>query len=144
MGKWIKPNTDTKFHIDFEWWERQGGDFRLRLYSNLCGQCQATYESYTDAEEIDWIDPKTAEVTKVDGLWQSLLTHCSQLSDYVTAQTPMTTAIFRIFLANNNAPLTPVELSRILGGKTPEVILKTIGGRRIYNGIKAISPEESE
>ncbi len=142
MGKWTKPNINTKFHIDFEWWEKQEGNFRLHLYSNLCPQCQATYKSYAEAADIDWIDPETGEVIRVDGLWQSLRTHCSQLPEYITPQTPLTTSIFRTFLANNNTPLTPVELCTILGRKTPEIILRTIGGRRIYNGIKPVPPGE--
>ena len=84
MGKWIKPDINTKFHIDLEWWHKQGRDFRVHLQSHLCPKCQTIYTNHLEAEEIDWIDPETAEVTKVDGLWQCLRTHCSALPDYIT------------------------------------------------------------
>jgi len=97
-----------------------------------------------ETEEIDWIDPETAEVTKVDGLWQCLRTHCSQLPDYLTEKTSLTASVFRLFLANGNTPLSPVELYRILGKQTPEIILRTLSGRRIYEGIKPIPREEEQ
>lgn len=141
MSQWIKPDIHTKFHIDFEWWRKQGRDFRVHLRSHLCPECQALYANL-ETGEIDWIDPETAEVTKVDGLWQCLRTHCSQRPDYITEKTALTTSIFRLFLANGNTPLSPVEMHRILGRQTPEMILRTLSGRQVYEGIKPIPIEE--
>jgi hypothetical protein len=135
---------NTKFHIDFEWWSKKDRDFRVHLRSHLCPECQAIYTNHLEAEEVDWIDPETAEVTKVDGLWQCLRTHCSHLPDYITEKTALTTSIFRLFLANGNTPLSPVELHRILGKPTPEIILRTLSGRKIYGGIKPIPSEEEQ
>jgi hypothetical protein len=142
MGKWIKPDINTKFHIDFEWWRKKGRNFRVHLRSHLCPKCQAVYANHLEVEEVDWIDPETAEVTKVDGLWQCLRTHCSELPDYITDKTALTTSVFRLLLANGNTPLSPFELHRILGRKTPETILRILSGRRTYEGIKPIAPEE--
>jgi hypothetical protein len=144
MGKWIKPDINTKFHIDFEWWSKKDRDFRVHLRSHLCPECQAIYTNHLEAEEVDWIDPETAEVTKVDGLWQCLRTHCSHLPDYITEKTALTTSIFRLFLANGNTALSPVELHRILGKPTPEIILRMLSGRKIYGGIKPILGEEDQ
>ena len=144
MGKWIKPDINTKFHIDFEWWRKKGRDFRVHLRSHLCPECKAVYANHLEVEEIDWIDPETAEVTKVDGLWQCLRTHCSQLPDYITEKTALTASVFRLFLANGNTALSPVELYRILGKQTPEIILRTLSGRQIYEGIKPIPREEEQ
>ena len=144
MGKWIKPDINTKFHIDFEWWSKKDRDFRVPLRSHLSPECQAIYTKHLEAEEVDWIDPETAEVTKVDGLWQCLRTHCSYLPEYITEKTALTTSIFRLFLANGNTPLSPVELHRILGKPTPEIILRTLSGRKIYGGIKPIPREEEQ
>jgi len=138
MVGWIKPDLETKFHIDFDWWERSGRDLRVYLQSHLCPECKAIYTDYRGSEKVDWIDPDTAEVTQVDALWQSLRTHCSQRPEFITKNTPLTDAVFRVFLANGNTPLSPVELHEILGRHTPEVILRTLGGRRIYNGIKPV------
>lgn len=119
-----------------------GQDFRVHLRSHLCPECQAIYANHLEAEEIDWIDPETAEVTKVNGLWQCLRTHCSQRPDYITEKTALTTSVFRLLLANSNTPLSPVELHRILGKQTPEIILRTLSGRQIYGGIKPVREEE--
>jgi hypothetical protein len=141
MAKWIKPNLNTKFHVDFDWWKRSGRDFRVFLRGNLCPECQRTFHASLDTEEIDWIDPDTAEVKRVDGLWQALRTHCSKLPDYITDETPLVTAIFRTFLANDNTPLSAIELQQQIGKKTPTLILRTIGGYKVYDGLRPVAPK---
>lgn len=138
MAKWIKPTVDTKYHIDFDWWEEKGRNFRLHLRSHLCAECQARYKDYQEADLVDWIDEDTAEVTQVDGLWHSLRTCCSLKPDYIDEHTPLTTAVFRVFLANGNAPLSALELEERLH-RPAETILRTIGGLRVYSGIKPLS-----
>ena len=138
MVRWIKPDLETKFHIDFDWWEREGRDLRVYLQSHLCPECKVIYTNHRGSEEVDWIDPDTAEVTRVDALWQSLRTHCSQRPDFITENTPLTDAVFRAFLANGNAPLSVMELHEILGRRTAETILRTLGGRKIYKGIRPV------
>lgn len=138
MARWIKPTLDTKFHIDFGWWEKEHRDFRLELYGQLCEECRVKYPSHKETQLVDWVDPDTAEVQRVDALWQSLMTCCREKPDYINEHTPLATAIFRIFLANGNTPLTPRELHEVLGRRTPEVILRTIGGPRIYHGVRPV------
>jgi hypothetical protein len=136
MVKLLKPDLETKFHIDFDWWERKGRDLRVYLQSHLCPDCKVIYANHRGSEEVDWIDPETAEVTRVDALWQSLRTHCSQRPDFIGENTPLTDAVFRVFLANGNAPLSATELYEILGRPAPEIILRTLGGRKVYKGIR--------
>jgi len=138
MNSWVKPTVDTKFHIDSDWWEEEGRKFRVYLLSHLCNECQERYKNYQEAELVDWIDPDTAEVTQVDGLWHSLRVCCSLKPDYINEHTPLTTAIFRTFLANGNEPLSPSELQKLLH-KPAGTILRTIGGFRVYNGIKPVA-----
>jgi len=140
MASWVRPTVDTKFHIDFDWWEESGRNFRVHLLSHLCQECQGRFESHEQAELIDWIDEETAEVTRVDGLWHSLRVCCSQKPDYVSETTPLATAVFRTFLANGNEPLSPAELETHLG-RSAATILRTIGGLRVYNGIKPVLVE---
>jgi hypothetical protein len=137
MARWMRPTVDTKFHIDFDWWEEKERNFRLHLLSHLCSDCQSRYKDHREAELIDWVDADTAEVTKVDGLWHSLRICCSQRPDYVDELTPLTTAVFRTFLANGNEPLSPVELQDRLR-RPADTILRTIGGVRVYHGIKPV------
>jgi hypothetical protein len=137
MKRWVKPTADTKFHIDFDWWNEEGRNFRIHLLSHLCSECQARYKDYRKAELVDWIDPDTAEVSQVDGLWHSLRICCSAKPEYINEHTPLTTAIFRTFLANGNEPLSPSELAGRLH-RPAGTILQTIGGFRVYSGIKPL------
>jgi hypothetical protein len=138
MSKWVKPSVDTEFHIDADWWEEKDRNFRVYLLSHLCPECQERYKNYQEAELIDWIDADTGEVSQVDGLWHSLRVCCSLKPDYINDHTPVTTAVFRTFLANGNEPLTSVELGERLN-RPPATILRTIGGFQIYNGIKPVT-----
>ena len=138
MARYVKPPLDTKFHIDFDWWEERGRRLRVYLQSQLCPQCRPDYAD-KPPEQIDWVSLDTGEVRQVDILWHVIRTHCSQQPDYITEHIPLTTAIFRIFVANDNTPLTPSGLHQILRRKSPTLILRTIGGREVYMGIRPIS-----
>jgi hypothetical protein len=71
--------------------------------------------------------------------WYCIFTECSHHPDFINARTPLTTAIFRAFIANNNTPMTPLELYEKLQRKTPDMILKTIGGGKVYQGIRPVA-----
>jgi hypothetical protein len=132
---WVKPTINTKFQIDSQWWEQEGRNFRVHLLSHLCNECQERYKNYQEAETVDWIDERTGQVAQVDGLWHSLRVCCSLKPDYVDESTPLTTAVFRVFLANGNEPLSPIELSQKLS-RPADTILRTIGGLHVYHGIR--------
>jgi len=138
MRKRRKPTIDTKFHIDFEQWTKSNRNFRVILHSYLCPECQGTFSNYHKAQDIDWIDPETAAVRRVDGLWQALTSHCKLQPDYISSSTPLTSAIFRVFLANENAPLSPTEIYEILGRKDPQIILRLLTSSESYEGIRPV------
>ncbi len=81
----VKPTPDTKFHIDYEWWDREGRELRVYLLSHLSPEQREMFAGQTDsdAEEIDWVDPTTAEVRKIDPLDRALQ-EASQGEDFVT------------------------------------------------------------
>ena len=138
MARYVKPTLDTKFHIDFDWWQQQRRNLRVHLVAQLCPECQAKYAD-SPPEEFDWVSLDTGEIKRVDILWNVIRTHCSQQPEYITDHTPLTTALFRIFLANDNTPLTPSGLHQVLGRKSPGLILRTIGRRQVYMGIRPVS-----
>lgn len=143
MQHLIKPTPDTPFRIDLEWWKREGQNFRAYLMSHLCSYHRDQFMTHPEAAEIDWVDPKTAEVRRVDGLWHILLEHCSRQADFLTPQTPLTDAVFRLLLINRNQPLTPKQMAHALRVRTgrwedPRKILQTIGGRVVHLGIRPI------
>ncbi len=134
----VKPTLDTPFHIDFEWWERESRDLRVYLRSYLCSEHRDVFESHPNTEQIDWIDEDTAEVTPVDGLHHVLRIHCSLQPGYITPNTSLVDAVFRVFLANSNKPLTPVEIGARIK-RDPALILRTLSSHRVYKGLRPFS-----
>ncbi len=134
----VKPTLETPFHIDYAWWERGEDDLRTYLISHLPPEQRDYLSQLTEARTVDYIDPHTGEVTQLDEL-QMALRIAAQSPDFVNPQTSVVDGIFRVFIANNNQPLTPNELSAIIG-RTPTVILKTLSGGRVYKGLR---PAES-
>ena len=140
----LKPNAKTPFHIDFEWWQQNERDWHIFLRSFLCAEHQEAFANIEEGELIDWIDPQTAEVKPVDGVQHALISHCAQLPDFVSQRTAVVEAIFRMFLANGNIPMSAEDLSKKLG-KPADTILKTIAGPRVYRGLRPIlSPQPTE
>lgn len=137
----IKPTLDTKFHIDYDWWEREDQELRVYLLSHLDPSQRAFFAEHRDTEEVDWVDPVTAEVRKVDAL-QRALKEASKKEDFITPRTSLVDAVFRVFLANNNAPLTPLELSERIG-RPPMTILRTLTGTTVYKGIRPMIFQKS-
>ncbi len=136
----VKPTLDTPFHIDYSWWEKEGRDLRVYLISHLLPEQREFFATHPTDEKVDWIDPETAEVRRVDALQQALHV-ASRDPSYITPSTPLVDAVFRVFLANGNKPLTPVELGEQIG-RSPTTILKVIGGPKIYNGIRPAIDED--
>ena len=131
----VKPTLQTRFHIDFDWWSTHDQDWRVYLRSNLCPEHQKVFTARGIEEMVDWVDPETAEVQQVDGMQHVLITHCAKQPGFISEHTVLVDTAFRIFLANGNTPLSSLELARQLN-KSPETILKTLSGIRVYKGIR--------
>jgi hypothetical protein len=131
----VRPTVDTRFHIDFGWWEKADRDWEVYLRSHLCPQHQASYADLETSSMVDSVDPVTAEVTRVPGIQHTVISHCSRLPDYITPQTTLVHAVFRVFLANGNTPLSSTQLGERLG-KPALTILKTLSSPRVYKGIR--------
>jgi len=131
----VKPTTETPFHIDFDWWKQNDNNWRVYLHSCLCNEHQAAFSEYEETEYIDWVDPETAEVQRVDGLQNILITHCAKQPEFLTSNTSMVDAVFRVFLADGNVPLTPNQLSSKTG-KQSDTILRTLAGPVVYKGLR--------
>ncbi|MCZ2127260.1 MAG: hypothetical protein LC099_05735 [Anaerolineales bacterium] len=139
----LKPTTQTPFHIDFGWWKQNERDWQVFLRSFLCPEHQQAFANAEDDEMIDWIDPQTAEVKRVDGVQHALISHCAQLPDFINQRTTIVEGIFRLFLANGNIPMSAEELSKKLG-KPADTILRTIAGARVYRGLRPILSPPAE
>ena len=130
-----KPTLSTPFHIDFDWWRKNDRDWRIFLKSYLCAEHQLAFEDHENDEMVDWVDPDTAEVQRVDGLQHVLISHCAREVDFITYQTTLVDAVFRLLLSNGNIPQTPTELEEQLD-RPANTILRTFSGARVYKGIR--------
>lgn len=133
----IKPTPQTAFHIDFRWWKQHDNNWRVHLISCLCKDHKVAYSQLGENQWLDWVDPETAEVQLVDELQHTLMTHCAKQPDFLTNQTTLVDAVFRVFISNGNSPLTPVQLAEIIG-KPAETILRTFSGPKVYKGIRPV------
>jgi hypothetical protein len=130
-----RPTLGTKFHIDYNWWDRADRELDVYLRSHLCAEHQEAYGEMDSDDKVDTIHPETAEVTRVLGIQHTLITHCAVQDDYLTPQTTLVNAVFRVFLSNGNTPLTPEELGEKLS-RPARMILRTLSSPRVYKGIR--------
>ncbi len=126
---------DTRFYIDYGWWEQSDKDIRVHILQ-LCeefGEIQID-ESRREVM-VDWVDPETAEVAPVDELTYAFLVGCSRHAEYITERTTLIEAVFRTLLACANRPMTPAELAERTG-RPADMILRTLSGPTVYKGIR--------
>jgi hypothetical protein len=133
----VKPTLQTRYHIDFDWWGQSDRDWRVHLSSLLCPEHQEAFSDFKADEMVDWVDPDTAEVQRVDGLQHVLISHCAKEEGFISERTALVDAVFRLFLANGNDPMTISDLAERLG-RPPSVLLKTLSGGRVYRGLRPV------
>jgi hypothetical protein len=131
----VKPDLNTPFHIDFEWWQEHDNNWRVYLQNCLCVDHQAAYINDDKNIWLDWVDPQTAEIKPIDGIQHLLITHCAKQPGFITNNTALVDSVFRTLLANGNNPLTVIEISNKIG-KSADIILRTLASGTIYRGIK--------
>lgn len=131
----VKPTLDTKFHIDYEWWTRHPSeDLRTYLLSHLQPDQRERLSKVDEQVKVDYIHPKTAEVFQLDEL-RLALQEAAEEPNFINPHTSLVDSIFRVFLSNGNTALSPRELEEITG-RDANTILKTLGGRTVYKGIR--------
>ena len=132
----IKPTVETPFHIDYSWWKENDREWGVYLRSFLGDELEAKLTEVGEEAELDWVDPRTAEVKTMDAIQYFLALKMSQEEDGGQG-TSMVEAIFREFLKNGNTPLSSTELGEILE-RPADTILRTLSGARVYRGMRPI------
>jgi hypothetical protein len=138
-----KPTMESRFFIDYSWWEQSGKDITLHI-QELCeeyGEADITPVVSDDDAEIDWVDPETAEVVRVDRPSYVFLNTCSRHPGFITEHTTLIEAIFRTLLAAGNRPMTPGEIAARIG-RPAETILRILSGSQIYKGLRPYTSPE--
>ena len=136
----IKPSVKTKFFIDYDWWEQSNDDLHLYLLTHLTQEQQQALENRDLREVFDYVDPQTGEVFQLDALGLAIL-ESSRRDDFITDHIGLIDSVFRALLLEGNQPLSALELADMTG-RDAATILKTIGGLRIYRGIRPHIPND--
>ena len=141
-GFLLKPTLRTRFFVDYDWWQRSREDLRIYLLSHIQpGQRDRLSKDAKNAW-IDYVDPDTGEVFRMDELTFAIR-QAALAPDFINPQTSLVDSVFRVFLANDNDPQTPLQLAE-LTGRSASTILKTFGSTRIYKGIRPWLPEDED
>lgn len=135
----IKPTLDTKFHIDYSWWDNDPEDLRIYLLSHLMPEQRDQISQSEEHKIVDYVDPDTGEVFQLDEL-KLAIQIASKDPNFINTQTSLVDSIFRVFLANGNLPMNTRELADRTQ-RSATTILKMLTGGRIYKGIRPIDKE---
>ena len=138
----IKPGLKTKFSIDYDWWETSRDDLHIYLLTHLTREQQIQLEQRDLHESFDYVDPQSGEVFQLDTMGMAIQ-ESSQRDDFISDHIGLIDSVFRALLVKGNQPLDAVELAEITG-RDAATILKTIGGLRIYRGIRPHHPTNEE
>ena len=138
----IKPSVETKFRIDYDWWKTSRDDLNVYLLTHLSQQQQAYLQDVDLQKVFDYVHPETGEVFQLDALRLAIQASSKQ-DDFITEHIGLIDSVFRAFLVNGNRPLNARELAKITG-RGAATILKTIGGIRIYRGIRPCQPNPDD
>ncbi len=133
----VKPTLDTKFHIDYSWWEKSSEDLRTYLLSHLLPEQRERLSQTNETRLVDYIDPETGEVFELDELGLAIQV-AAEDTNFINPQTSLVDSIFRVFLANGNLPMTPTELAEETE-RSATTILKTLSGAQVYKGIRPLT-----
>lgn len=134
-----RATPDTQFHIDYSWWDESNLDIKTYLLTRL--GIGNDVEVDTEMEHVDLIDPRTGEVRQVDGFQYLVQAYFHQLPDDFLVNTSLVDAAFCLLLANANQPMTAREIGAQIQ-RAPEVVVRTLGGPKIYQGIRPIYEED--
>ena len=51
----VKPTLDSKFHIDYTWWDKEGRDLHAYLISHLLPEQAAAFTETQSDDLVDWV-----------------------------------------------------------------------------------------
>lgn len=150
--------TVARFFIDTGWYEQTGRSFKAMAQGRFCPACQAKVGQVTQ-ERVPVVDKKTNrvvyevhDVAYGDQPMKVIREDCSKQRNYITPDTPVLEAVFRVFLATGNQPATVERLREQLGdwislrdrphNYAPELLERLIRNDRRY-GLREFAAAEA-
>ncbi|MBP9500744.1 MAG: hypothetical protein KBF17_01140 [Candidatus Promineofilum sp.] len=134
-----RVTSDTRFYIDYSWWDESHLDLKTYLLTRLSLGGEAGQE--IAADQVDLIDSKTGEVRQVDSFQYLVRSYFNRHGNDLATQSSLVDAVFSVLLANGNEPLTAAEIAERVQ-RQPDLIAKTFGGPQIYHGIRPLFDED--
>ena len=114
-------NEQTRFHIDYDWWDKSTMDLRAYLSTRLQALGIDNVQLDAETDEIDVVDMKTGEVHRVDGFQYVVQTYFSQLPDDFAQRSSLVDAVFCVLLANANQPMSIEDIAEQIEAKLIDV-----------------------
>lgn len=142
---YVKPTLDTRFHIDYDWWESStdpGKDLRTYLLSHIAPEYREHLSQSPADKKVDYVDPETAEVSQLDEL-NLAIRQASEEPDFISEDISLVDSVFRVFLSNGNTPLSCHELEAVTG-RQARTILNLLSGKRVYKGLRPYHEKTEE
>jgi hypothetical protein len=107
-------NGQPAYHISRDWYESRERSLEEVLAARMCGSHEGD-SAAAPARRRAVPDPATGEIRFVaesdaPDPFETIAYHCATQSDFITPMLPLMEAVFRVFLAKNNAPLTAEEI----------------------------------
>jgi hypothetical protein len=124
--------------IDFDWWERSNLDLKTYLLTRLSLGDEASFEQVAD--KVDLVDPRTGEVRRVNGFQYLVQSLIRQMPDDFITNASLVDAAFCVLLANANRPMKARDIAGRIG-RSPDVVIRTLGGTKVYQGIRPVYDE---
>ena len=126
---------ESRLHIDFDWWEKSDLDLKTYLYTrlDLGDSLPAEVE-----DQVDLVDPETAEVQRVDGFQYIVQTYFNQLPADFALRSSLVDAVFCVLLANANRPMSVAESAGRVQ-RAPDVLIRTFSSPVVYQGIRRVT-----
>ncbi len=110
-----------RYYIDVKWYDEHERSFRAVAQTRLCEACKEKLGTETQ-ERVPTIDPRTGRVVFemrsvpfAQNPMSVIRSDCSKKREYITSETPLAEAIFRVFLASGNQPMEAERVREELG-----------------------------
>lgn len=99
-----------RYYIDEKWFTVHNKSFRAVAQTRMCPSCRKKLGTEVQ-ERVPTVDGRGRVVYEMRSVpfasnpLSEIRKHCSKENGYLTAETPLLEALFRVFLANGNQPI---------------------------------------
>lgn len=104
------PDAENpRYFVDETWYTNHNKSFRTVAQTRLCPSCRKKLGTEVQ-EQVPTVDSRGRVVYELRAVpfannpLSEIRKHCSKEGQYITGETPLMEAIFRVFLANGNQP----------------------------------------